>query len=586
MSITRRLIIYLFALGLSASAAALEYRLETYASGLSLPWSIAFLPDGTTLVTELGGRLRRIDSSGQVGEEIENVPAVYFGGQGGLFDVLLHPDFSRNGLVYLSYAEGSPGNNGTTVARGNLVENRLENVEVIYRTTPRKDTPVHYGGRMAFLADGTLLLTSGEGFNYREAAQDIASGLGKLIRMNDDGSPAQGNPFEQSPYVYNYGHRNPQGLAVSSSGVIWLHDHGPRGGDELNRIEPGVNYGWPAITYGLDYSGAVISPFTEWEGMAQPEHYWVPSIAPSGLTIYEGDLFPEWKGDLFLGALVNREVRRLDLVNGEVIAEETLFSELDDRIRDVRSGPDGAIYVLTSKKIVRIVPVNYSKTKATTAIQVSGGVYMLRGEAGNAGALLAEDEIILVTGAQAPRSAEDIASLIGNDNRPALRIINSGWYSDNTQHNESLTLAIKDEAITIYSAPRAHSGKDIITHFSTSDVIYMGGIFTHGSYPELNHDNGGSIQGMIGAVQFALGLCDTHTQVIPGRGPLANCADLEEYGEILFDAMKRIRELLAQGKSLDEILAKRPDEFHDDQPARGRFGPDSFVEFIYESLRE
>jgi glucose/arabinose dehydrogenase len=256
----------------------------------------------------------------------------------------------------MSYAEGSQKNNGTAIARGKLVENRLENVEVIYRNAPRKDTPVHYGGRMAFLADGTLLLTTGDGFDYREAAQDVLSGLGKVIRIKDDGSPAYGNPFAESPYVYSYGHRNPQGLAVSRSGRIWLHEHGPRGGDELNRIEAGVNYGWPAITFGLDYNGAIISPYTEWEGMAQPEHYWVPSIAPSGLTIYEGDLFPQWKGDLFVGALVNREVRRLDLVNGEVVAEETLFSELNDRIRDIRSGPDGALYILTSEKIVRVVP--------------------------------------------------------------------------------------------------------------------------------------------------------------------------------------------------------------------------------------
>ena len=353
---SRRFLICLLALGVSTFTAAAEYRLETFTSGLSLPWSIAFLPDGSALVTELGGQLRRIDSSGRAGEAIENVPAVYFAGQGGLFDVLLHPDFSRNSLIYLSYAEGSRKNNGTTIARGKLVENRLENVEVIYRNTPRKDTPVHYGGRMAFLADGTLLLTTGEGFDYREAAQDISSGLGKVIRIKDDGSAAYDNPFEESPYVYSYGHRNSQGLAVSRSGRIWLHEHGPRGGDELNRIEAGVNYGWPAITYGLDYSGAIISPYTEWEGMAQPEHYWVPSIAPSGLTIYEGDLFPEWKGDLFVGALVNREVRRLDLVNGEIVAEETLFSELDDRIRDVRSGPDGALYILTPNRVVRVMP--------------------------------------------------------------------------------------------------------------------------------------------------------------------------------------------------------------------------------------
>jgi glucose/arabinose dehydrogenase len=356
---SRRLLTCLFVLGVSTSAAAVEYRLETFASGLSLPWSIAFLPDGSALVTELGGQLRRIDSSGQVGEAIENVPAVYFAGQGGLFDVLLHPDFSRNGLVYLSYAEGSRKNNGTMIARGKLVENRLEKVEVIYRNAPRKDTPVHYGGRMAFLADGTLLLTTGDGFDYREAAQDVSSGLGKVIRIKDDGSAAYGNPFAESPFVYSYGHRNPQGLAVSRSGRIWLHEHGPRGGDELNRIEAGVNYGWPAITYGLDYNGAIISPYTEWEGMAQPEHYWVPSIAPSGLAIYEGDLFPEWKGDLFVGALVNREVRRLDLVNGEVVGEETLFSELDDRIRDVRNGPDGALYILTPNRVVRVMPAEH-----------------------------------------------------------------------------------------------------------------------------------------------------------------------------------------------------------------------------------
>jgi len=350
-----RLLVCLLAIGASTRVGAVEYRLETFASGLSLPWSIAFLPDGSALVTELGGQLRRIDVDGEVSGPIENVPAVYFAGQGGLFDVLLHPGFSRNGLIYLSFAEGGPKSNGTAVARGKLVGNRLQNVAVIYRNMPRKDTPVHYGGRMAFLADGTLLLTTGDGFDYREAAQDVSSGLGKVIRINDDGSPARGNPFPDSPYVYSYGLRNPQGLAVSRSGIIWLHDHGPRGGDELNRIEPGVNYGWPAITYGLDYSGAIISPYTEWDGMAQPEYYWVPSIAPSGLVIYEEDLFPQWQGDLFVGALVEREVRRLDLVDGKVVAEEVLFSELDDRIRDLRTGPDGALYILTTDTIVRVV---------------------------------------------------------------------------------------------------------------------------------------------------------------------------------------------------------------------------------------
>ncbi|MDX1380259.1 MAG: PQQ-dependent sugar dehydrogenase [Xanthomonadales bacterium] len=350
----------LAALCLTSCSFAAEYRLETWANGLELPWSIAFLPDGSALVTELGGRLRRVDADGQVGPPVANLPDVYFAGQGGLFDVVLHPDFAANRLVYLSYAEGTPEDNGTAVLRGRLggTADRptLEDAEVVFRNFSRKDTAVHYGGRLAFLPDGSLLLTTGDGFDQREAAQDVSSGLGKVLRMNDDGSPAAGNPFPGSPYVYSYGHRNPQGLAVSAAGEIWLHEHGPRGGDEVNRIEPGVNYGWPAITYGVDYSGAVISPYTEWEGMAQPVHQWTPSIAPSGLAIYEAGLFPDWRGDLLLGALVDREVRRLDLENGSVAGEEALFEELAARIRDVRVGPGGALFVLTPDRVVRVTP--------------------------------------------------------------------------------------------------------------------------------------------------------------------------------------------------------------------------------------
>jgi len=356
MPLINRIVVYILIMSLSAGVAAAEYRLETWAEDLHLPWSIAFLPDGSALVTGLAGQLRRIDSTGRVGDAIENVPEVYFAGQGGLFDVLLHPQFEQNGLIYLSFAEGHRKDNGTAIARGRLSGDTLEGIEIIFRNFTRKDTPVHYGGRMAFMADGTLLLTTGDGFDYREAAQDVSSGLGKVLRMNDDGTPAASNPFPGSPWVYSYGHRNPQGLAVSGSGVIWLHEHGPRGGDELNRIEPGVNYGWPAITQGLDYSGAVISPYTEWEGMAQPLHYWAPSIAPSGLAFYEADLFPAWKGDLLIGALVNREVRRLDISGGKVVGEESLFSGLSARIRDVRTGPEGALYILTPDSVVRVTP--------------------------------------------------------------------------------------------------------------------------------------------------------------------------------------------------------------------------------------
>jgi len=350
----------MLALGMATCALADDYRLETWTDGLDLPWSLAFLPDGSALVTELGGSLRRIDAAGTAGDPLANVPAVYFAGQGGLFDVVLHPQFETNRLVYLSYAEGSPDDNGTAIARGRLVGDALQEVEVIFRNFTRKDTAVHYGGRIAFLPDGTLLVTTGDGFDYREAAQDVGSGLGKVLRVNDDGSAAPGNPFPGSPYVYSYGHRNPQGLAVSSTGVIWLHEHGPRGGDELNRIEAGTNYGWPAITYGLDYSGAIISPRTEHEGMAQPEKYWTPSIAPSGLCVYEADLFPDWRGDLLLGALVDREVRRVDLADGAVVGEEALLEGIGARVRDVRTGPEGALYVLLPDRIVRVTPAGGS----------------------------------------------------------------------------------------------------------------------------------------------------------------------------------------------------------------------------------
>jgi len=344
----------------SSCHAEVPYRLQTVAGDLDTPWSLAFLPDGSYLVTELPGRLRRIAANGQVSEPFSGVPEVYYAGQGGLFDVVLHPDFASNQLVYLSYAEGDRKDNGTAIARGRFSDTGLQDVEVLFRLQTRKDTPVHYGGRMAFLADGSLLLTSGDGFNYREAAQDVNSQLGKLLRMTDDGQPAAGNPFAESPYVYSYGHRNPQGLAVASDGTIWLHEHGPKGGDEVNRIEAGANYGWPAITFGLDYSGAIISPHTSWPGMAQPEHYWVPSIAPSGLAVYEGEMFPEWSGDLLIGALVNQEVRRLEVSMGKTGSEETLFPEIGARVRDVRVGPDGAIYILTNGAPGELIRVSRS----------------------------------------------------------------------------------------------------------------------------------------------------------------------------------------------------------------------------------
>jgi len=349
--------IILFAL--SSTAGEQTYRLETLAEDLNFPWSVDFLPNGDLLVAELEGTLRRISKDSSLSDPISGVPTVYRASQGGLFDVLLDKDFAANSTLYLSYAEGDSKENGTTVARATLTGNALTNVEVIFTANPLKYAPLHYGGRMAFTSDDLLLITTGDGFDFREHAQDLNSHLGKTIRINKDGSPAQGNPFPEAPKVWTYGHRNPQGLAIALDGTVYLTEHGPKGGDELNVITKANNYGWPAITYGMDYNGAYVSPLTEYPGMQQPEHVWTPSIGPSGMAFYEGDKFPDWKNSLFVGALVNKEVRRLTVNNQQVTAEETVFAELDARIRDIRVGLDGLLYIITDGDpgaVVRVHP--------------------------------------------------------------------------------------------------------------------------------------------------------------------------------------------------------------------------------------
>ncbi len=358
-----RPLILLAALTLIASAAGrADYSLVTVADGLDNPWSLAFLPDGGYLVTERTGTLRRISVDGTVSAPLTGVPESYFAGQGGLLEVALDPAFDTNHLVYLSYAQGELKANATHVARGTLTKDGLADVEVIFTANPAKGTPQHYGGKLAFMADGTLLLTTGDGFDYREEAQNVDSNLGKIIRINRDGSIPEDNPYADrgmpGAAVWSYGHRNPQGLVVDpNTGIVYEHEHGPRGGDEVNRIEPGHNYGWPAICWGVDYNGARISPYTELPGMEQPLTYWVPSIAPSGMAIYRGDRFPEWDGDLFVGALVDKEVRRLVLDDGVVADQEALFSDLDERIRDVRVSPDGYLYLVTDSDQGRILRV-------------------------------------------------------------------------------------------------------------------------------------------------------------------------------------------------------------------------------------
>lgn len=366
MKILCRLWILALCAGSGFSAAAPEYEVETVAEGLAFPWSLAFLPDGNMLVTEREGRLRIIRDGRLDPTAIAGVPGTYVQGQGGFFDIVLDPDYAANHQVYLSYSQGTRGANFLAVGRARFDGSALSGFEVILMVEPEKDTPHHFGGRMAFLGDGTLLIVCGDGFDYREQALDLGSLLGKTLRIGADGSIPRDNPFVgldgARPEIWSYGHRNEQGIVATPHGV-YMHEHGPRGGDELNRIEPGRNYGWPAITYGMDYSGSYISPYTEHPGMEQPIVYWTPSIAPAGLAYYDGEAFPAWQGDLFVAALVEQSVRRVDLEDGEPVGQEILFTELDVRLRDVRAGPDGYLYLLTDSargSVLRVKPASGS----------------------------------------------------------------------------------------------------------------------------------------------------------------------------------------------------------------------------------
>lgn len=347
---------------LVAASPAPSYRIATVAAGLDHPWSVAFLPDGRVLVTERAGQLRVITDGKLALREIAGVPAVYAHSQGGLFDVLPHPRFAENGLIYLSYSAGTAGSNATRIARARLEDDRLADLKVIFEVTPRKDTPVHFGGRMAWLPDGTLVMTTGDGFDYREQAQRLGTTLGKTIRLRDDGSVPADNPFAgrpgARPEIWSLGHRSPQGLAVDpATGTLYETEHGPRGGDEVNVIRRGGNYGWPIATYGRDYSGAAISPYKRYAGMIDGIVVWTPSIAPSGLAVYRGAMFPEWDGDLIVGALAGQEVRRIDMEGGRVVGQARLFPELKVRIRDVRTAPDGAIWITTDEDKGRVLRI-------------------------------------------------------------------------------------------------------------------------------------------------------------------------------------------------------------------------------------
>lgn len=351
------------------------FTVETVAEGLERPWGLAFLPDGRMLVTEKAGRLRLIAADGKLAAPVTGLPKVDARGQGGLFDVAVAPDFAKSRLVYFTFAEaGEGGVNGTALGRGRLAENagRLEDVQVIWRQAPKYASTNHFGSRIAFTPDGKMFVTTGERAQdaFRIKAQALDETLGKVVRLELDGRPAAGNPFEKrpdaKPEIWSYGHRNVQGAAIEpATGQLWTVEHGPRGGDELNHPEAGKNYGWPIISYGREYSGAAIGEGTAKAGMEQPVHYWDPSIGPSGLAFYTGDAYPQWKGSLFTGGLAIPMLDRLEIADGKVVKEERLLESMGERIRDVRQGPDGLLYLLTDSddgRVLRLKPAKAART--------------------------------------------------------------------------------------------------------------------------------------------------------------------------------------------------------------------------------
>jgi glucose/arabinose dehydrogenase len=354
-----------------------EIAVDTKATGLEEPWSLAFLPDGRMLVSERPGRLRIVAAEGVLSPPVEGVPAVHAiaGRSPGLLDVALDRLYARNRTIYFCYVEPVSEGGRTAVARARLVDGRparLDQVRTIFRATGPAGFDSSFGCRVLQAPDGNLLVTVGDFDHWREA-QSLRSHLGKIVRIDPDGFAPPDNPFSNRPdalpEIWSYGHRNPQGLAIEpGTGRLWSHEHGRRGGDELNVIESGKNYGWPVIGYGTGYDGSKIHDGTHREGMEQPVRHWEPSIAPSGMAFYTGELLPAWRGNLFIGALAGRMLVRLELDKDGVVSEEHLLRELNERIRDVRQGPDGALWLLTDTpagRILRVSPASPPQAKAS-----------------------------------------------------------------------------------------------------------------------------------------------------------------------------------------------------------------------------
>lgn len=349
------------------AAAQSSIELETVADGLSYPWSVAFLPEGGYLITERDGVLKHVDAAGGQ-TAVEGVPEVFAQGQGGLLDIALDPDYGANGTIYLTFSQGSVEGAGTSLYKAVLATPpargyALTGGETIFAGNNRSYGGRHFGSRLAFAPDGHLFMTIGER-GEDERAQDPSDHAGSVLRLTRDGAPAPGNPFPERdgyrPEIWSIGHRNPQSAAIHpETGKLWTVEHGARGGDEVNIPEAGKNYGWPVISYGRHYSGGKIGEGTEKQGMEQPIHFWDPSIAPSGMAFVTGDTYPDWRGNLLVGALRGQHLARLELDGARVVAQEKLLGDLDERIRDVRQGPDGYIYVLTDSddgRLIRLVP--------------------------------------------------------------------------------------------------------------------------------------------------------------------------------------------------------------------------------------
>jgi glucose/arabinose dehydrogenase len=344
---------------ISPFAIATEIKVEELASGLKNPWSIAFMNNGDALLTERAGGLRLLSKGGELSLPISGLPEASVVGQGGLLGVALHPDFEENKWVYVCLSVAKGDARGSEVYRGKLVSNKLQNVKEIFVAKPKVDTAHHFGCRLAFDSDKKLFISLGDR-TKQDDAQLTSNHFGVVVRVNDDGSVPTDNPFlaGEAPEIFSYGHRNVQGMALHpTSGKVWTHEHGPKGGDEVNILENGDNYGWPTITYGVNYDGSSITDVTEMDAMRQPLTYWAPSIAPSGMAFYTGDEFPEWKGNLFVGSLKFRYLNRMVMDGEKVVEQEELLRDRNERIRDVKQAPDGSIYVLTDDvngKVLRL----------------------------------------------------------------------------------------------------------------------------------------------------------------------------------------------------------------------------------------